>query len=650
VLEENPQEMLSAFLERTDDLNLEERQLVVNQALVLLEGVYVHLPLKRAMHAVDSAQRLRLLRRRLRNLSTRQFHDEMISIFTELRDLHTNYMLPVEPFQNKVAFLPFLLEEFFDDNKRKYMVSKTYSVNGEHFKPGVVVTHWNGIPIGRAVALNADRQGGSNEAARHARGLQAMTFRPLILSSPPDEEWVVLRYFADGQVKESNFDWKVLDLSAADARASTSAAGDLRVDPYSVVDPAARMLGIDIDTEVVGHAKQLLFAPQVTEQIRKMGDWVKDLESSGTFTAAFEPAGLGLGFDMSEISLLPQAFKFRTVQTQYGTFGYIRIFTFNVSNANVFVNEFARIAALLPQNGLIIDVRSNGGGNAVAGESLLQVLTPKPIEPERFHFISTPLTLEFCKHNTSPGSASLGQWKDSIEQSVETGATHSQGFPLLPVEEYNRIGQCYYGPVVLITDALCYSTTDIFAAGFQDHKIGPILGTSENTGAGGANVWPHQLLSHYSWPGSPFSVELPQKISFRVAFRRSTRVGDMSGVPLEDLGVIPDAIHHMTQNDQLKDNQDLIARAGEILASMKVCELSARLDSPGDGKVKVSVSTKNLSRLDIYLDQRPRLTLDISDGTTPFGLPAPPLGPHILELRGFNTAELCVVKRLPFEL
>jgi hypothetical protein len=83
---------------------------------------------------------------------------------------------------------------------------------------------------------------------------------------------------------------------------------------------------------------------------------------------------------------------------------------------------------------------------------------------------------------------------------------------------------------------------------------------------------------------------------------------------------------------------------------MKVCELSARLDSPGNGKVKVSVSTKNLSRLDIYLDQRPRLTLDISDGTTPFGLPAPPLGPHILELRGFNTAELCVVKRLPFEL
>ena len=45
----------------------------------------------------------------------------------------------------------------------------------------------------------------------------------------------------------------------------------------------------------------------------------------------------------------------------------------------------------------------------------------------------------------------------------------------------NLFGQRYYGPVALIIDALCYSTTDIFAAGFQDHEIGPVIGTT--TGA-----------------------------------------------------------------------------------------------------------------------------------------------------------------------
>ena len=47
---------------------------------------------------------------------------------------------------------------------------------------------------------------------------------------------------------------------------------------------------------------------------------------------------------------------------------------------------------------------------------------------------------------------------------------------------------------MLVTDAFCYSTTDIFAAGFQDHEIGTILGCHDNTGAGGANVWDHDDL------------------------------------------------------------------------------------------------------------------------------------------------------------
>jgi Peptidase family S41 len=56
------------------------------------------------------------------------------------------------------------------------------------------------------------------------------------------------------------------------------------------------------------------------------------------------------------------------------------------------------------------------------------------------------------------------------------------------------LGQRYYGPVVLITNARCYSATDTFTAGFADHRIGTILGVGPNTGAGGANVWTHGLL------------------------------------------------------------------------------------------------------------------------------------------------------------
>jgi hypothetical protein len=73
------------------DLTPEERQQIVDQAVILIEQLYVHLPLKRAMHAVDPIQRLKLLKYRLHTISVRRFHDEMISIFTGLRDMHTNY-------------------------------------------------------------------------------------------------------------------------------------------------------------------------------------------------------------------------------------------------------------------------------------------------------------------------------------------------------------------------------------------------------------------------------------------------------------------------------------------------------------------------------------------------------------------------------
>src|SRR3712207_6680972 len=50
-------------------LSADERACIVEQALLLLEDLYVHLPLKRAMHATDPVQALRLLGMRNANLS-----------------------------------------------------------------------------------------------------------------------------------------------------------------------------------------------------------------------------------------------------------------------------------------------------------------------------------------------------------------------------------------------------------------------------------------------------------------------------------------------------------------------------------------------------------------------------------------------------
>src|SRR4030095_15254767 len=98
---------LSKFLktfEKKGRLSRGDRVRIVEQALLLLNMNYVHLPLKRAMHAVDPIQRLKLLRFRLLEMkeadlpSDLQFHQRMMEIFASTRDLHTMYLLPA-PFK-----------------------------------------------------------------------------------------------------------------------------------------------------------------------------------------------------------------------------------------------------------------------------------------------------------------------------------------------------------------------------------------------------------------------------------------------------------------------------------------------------------------------------------------------------------------------
>jgi len=610
---------LPTFLKMAGELTLEDRQLLVGQALLLLEQAYVHLPLKRSMHAVDPIQRLKLLQYRLSQLSGDrlppeiQFHNEMTDIFTSLRDLHTNYLLPA-PFKDKVAYLPFLVEECYQDGEPKYIVSKLIGgLKHDTFKPGVEILYWNGIPIRKAIEINAARQAGSNAAARFGRGLSALTVRPMVRMLPPDEEWVTITYRSSGG-KELEFkqDWLIF---------SPDRSGG--IDPDSVKDKGVTALGFDLQADVTNQAKKVLFVPKAVAAQKEMAKRARPL-------AATE-------------STMPTVFYHKAVATKHGKFGYIRIFTFNVPDADEFVDEFVRLAKSLPQNGLIVDVRGNGGGLIYAAERLLQVLTPRHIAPERAQFITTPLVLDICRrHAPSPLSPDfdLKPWIESIEQAVETGATYSQGHPITDEDSCNERGQKYQGPVLLITDALCYSATDIFAAGFQDHKIGPILGVHGNTGAGGANVWTHRLLRTLTGDAeSPFK-PLPNGAGMRVAIRQTLRVGERAGLPIEDLGVVPDFVHEMTRDDTLKGNVDLIEHAGEILSQGKRYTLSAEVESISDRGLKFKVKTQNLSRLDVYLDWRPQQSLDVEDGTSQLKIQPSSPGAARLRLLGYDGEKL----------
>ena len=619
---------LHDFLATAGTLTHAERLTIVGQAILMLEGNYVHLPLKSAMHAVNPVQRLRLLRARLQRQTDdtmdaeRSFHTELSSVFHSVRDLHTNYILPA-PFNGQIAYLPFQVERCVQDGRRAYIVTRTaQGLSAPPFGVGVEITHWNGMPIDRAVAVNADRFAGSNLPARLARGVDSLTVRSLKLHLPPDEEWVTVSYVAaDGVRRELREPWLVAPNAPAMADAE-------------VLTTAAASMGMDLHGDETSRARALLYAPRAVEQA----------QGSTAIRLSTEPAEAGADVP----STMPLVFRARSVVTAAGTFGHLRIFTFNVPDPAAFVAEFVRLAGLLPQDGLILDVRGNGGGHILASEFTLQTLTPRRITPEPVQFVVTPLNLEICRrHKDDPtNQIDLGPWFRSMEEAVETGSIYSSAFPITPEDGANSIGQRYFGPVVLITDARCYSATDIFSAGFQDHAIGPVLGVDDNTGAGGANVWTHGLLKALrevpADPASPY-VPLPKQADMRVSIRRTLRVGALAGTPVEDLGVRPDQRHELTRRDVLEGNVDLLDAAGALLAGRPKRRLDVTALTSRANHLILQLTLGGLDRIDVYVDGRPLGSSDVTDG--PRELRFDGQGSRrVVQVQGFAEGELVAAR------
>ncbi|MEP7270383.1 MAG: S41 family peptidase [Acidobacteriota bacterium] len=611
---------LSDFLDSVrgkQRLKKKDRLRIVEQALLLLEMNYVHLPLKRAMHAIDPNQQLKLLRFRISEMKESelspeiQFHRRMLEIFASTRDLHTMYLLP-NPYRDHVAYLPFLIEQYFEKRGRgkqveKFLVSRVATadyhtvrdndLDHEAFECGVEPLYWNGVPIRRAIEVNGNMQSGSNLDARFARGLDNFTTRPLDTSLPPDEMWVDLTYRSkSGKVLTHRQDWLVMT-------SETETSG------YAATASIEHRAAIDIKRTRINEINRTLYTQR--EQPQR-----KTIKNS----------------------------LYAEPRRVYGKdFGYVRLFSFDVADPEKFIKKFAAIITAddFPQEGLIIDVRGNGGGRIRAGERLLQLLTPRRIEPELFEFINTPLNLDICRR--APKSWNLKRWVSSIAESVATGATYSSGFALNSVDSCNDIGQVYFGPVVLITDALSYSTTDIFAAGFQDNEIGEILGTSNNTGAGGANVWWYDDLRRALGDGrsSPFKV-LPKGADMLVAMRRSIRIGPKAGRPLEELGITPNQRHYLTERDILGRNDDLIARAAGILRKRPSYKLSVKVTGTrASSTMSLSAAShvsardkrSRISRVDVYVDGQPERSIEAKDGS---------IGSRRIALSGKKGAELRV--------
>jgi hypothetical protein len=605
-------------------LTTAERLRLIDGIELVLEGIYTHLPLKRARYGFDPVQRLRILRSQLEELDDDAFHVELADIVTRLRDAHTRYTGPAA-LSGKVAALPFLVEMVGPTTDPTYVVTKVAAGLDTAFKPGVVLEYWNGVPIDLAVRRHGEQEVGGRPDSLRAWAVQSLTLRSLRYGPPPDEHWVVVGYRTvpagggQGQAKEIKIPWRVIDPTPVAPPPSAGARS-------AAARAARRARAVDPAAEDIRRAKVLLFAPQALagEQSNAPAP-VRRRSRRRSFTA-----------DIIDTELTA-TLKVMKIAAGDEEFGYLRIFAFDTL-PGPFIAELVRLIPLLPDRGLVIDIRSNPGGYIWAAERALQLFTPAHIEPTRFSVLATP----FARRIATIGllAQDLGPWKPSLDATVRNGELYAQTIPITDPTACNDLGQQYGGPVVLVGDSTTYSSGDLFSAGFVDNGIGPFICVGSATGAGGANVTTYADLRQ-DLTGSEAALPLlPDGIGLSLAFRRATRSGPNEGLPIEDVGV-EGTPYAMTRDDLLLDNRDLITTCIEELRNQPFSRLSPTVDTASR---TIQVDATGLDRLDLLVDGHPGTSEPI-EGAAPVTL-GYPAGAGTIELTGFAGEEVRQRRRL----
>jgi hypothetical protein len=604
-----------------------ERLRLIDGIERVIEGVFTHLPLKRARYGIDPVQRLRILRTQVDGLNDDSFHIALADVITRLRDAHTRYVGP-SSLSNKVAALPFLVEMIGTAKAPTYVVTKVGAGLDAAFKPGVVLEYWNGIPIDRAVQVYSDREVGGRADSERAWATQSLTLRSLQFGPPPDEHWVILGYRSvtaagapTGSTREIKIPWRVVDPGEVDAMLAggpTGRAAGAGAKPLPKALRRAR--AVNPAAEAARQAKMLLFAPSAL-----VGEPPPAPRGKSAARGAKPPSADVIA------TTIPKTLKVTTITAPGGPFGHLRIWGFD-SEPDAFINELLRLIPLLPENGLILDVRGNPGGYIWAAEMALQLFTPKPIQPTRFSALATPFTREMA--NLPALRDEMAPWRASLEAAVRNGELYSQPIPITDPAECNAIGQRYGGPVVLVGDSTTYSAGDLFSAGFVDNGIGPFVCVGEATGAGGANVWDYDELRP-ALTGSAIALPLlPDGIGLSFSFRRATRAAASEGLPIEDIGVAGTP-YAMTRDDLLAGNRDLLARCIGLLRGQPLSKLSFQLNKTAR---TVTVETNGLDRLDVLFDGHPGSTQAV--GPNAVTVVTHPAAATTVELTGFAGREI----------
>ena len=518
----------------------EERQTLVDQAHLFMSKLFVHrqVKVKDFGNEVDPIPKLEALKKEAAQLSNEELHQRLNHIFVDLHDLHTNYIAP-KPLSCAATFIPVKFESVTDENRAVVLVSGKLKLEpkaSEGVEVGDELVSINGITTDKWIAELGIISGGANEDAMKVRAVEMLSLRSLATQLLPKEDELELVFKRDGKEFTKTIPWFA----------------------YRDLDCIASEGAEEDGKELKGFRHKFDLAQDDFQKKYNRIFGTPTLVSKSRKWAAPSP--------------LDEVFEVDTLSTPAGLVGYVKLKGFSWDNSNLdvatVVEGFRREieGRLSKAIGLVIDVRGNPGGYIVFAEKLVQLFSTKEVEPTKVQMLANQLNEDiFLKANGQEDN----RWSSAVRGALKAGHEMISPMPITPKTEANSLGQIWFRPVVVLTDAACFSACDLFSAGMQDNGAGVVIGIHKTTGAGGANVMEHAVFRQImEGDDNPFQA-LPYAQNMRVSWRQSVRSGKYAGQLIEDAGVKSDLIVPMKREDVGTESKELMKAIHKIIDGMQ---------------------------------------------------------------------------------
>ena len=409
----------------------------------VLEGVYTHLPLKRARYGFDPVQRLRILRSQIRELSDDAFHFELAESSRGFA-MRTRATRAPRRSANKVAALPFLVEMIGSVSAPTYSSPRSGAGSTRRSSRA---SCWSTGTACRSIAPcsgTATRKSAGGPTARrvgrpepHAASLQ--------YGPPPDEHWVAVGYRTAGPWRtgrrRKRRSWQVVDPAE-----STPAVGR----PDGAREGARRTRAIDPAAEASAREDAAVRAARADRTQAKAAD------ADAAARAVQPTAGIIR-------TSLTQTLKAMPIDAPGGPFGYLR------SSASTRGRRSwpscIRLIPLLPDRGLSSTSAATRAGTS--GPRSWRCSSSRRTSSSRRASPRSPRRSRARSRRSAIIGEDLAPWKASLDAAVRNGELYAQPIPITDPDACNVLGHMFGGPVVLVADSTTYSSGDLVLGGIR---------------------------------------------------------------------------------------------------------------------------------------------------------------------------------------